>query len=82
MYFFYPETAYRSLEEMDSIFAKTRNVFTVVKTAKEEPRRFGKNGEVLINYDETEEHFRRASIATMSGKAGAEMRGSRGGSLA
>lgn len=60
---------------MDSIFGKTTNVFSVVKTAKEEPRRYGKNGEVLINYDETEEHFRRRSSvrASMGEKAvGAE----------
>jgi hypothetical protein len=64
VYFFYPETAYRSLEEMDSIFQKTKNIFTVVWTAKNEPRRYGKNGEILINYEESEEHFRRASLAS------------------
>ena len=63
VWFFYPETAYRSLEEMDTIFAKTKNIFSVVETAKTEPRRYGKNGEVLINYNETEEHFRRRSSA-------------------
>lgn len=31
VYFFYPETAYRSLEEMDEIFHRTKNVFHVVK---------------------------------------------------
>ena len=40
VYFFYPETAYRSLEEMDSIFQKTKNIFTVIWTAKHEPRRY------------------------------------------
>lgn len=64
MYFFYPETAYRSLEEMDSIFHNTKNIFTVVRTAKHQPRRFGKHGEVLLSYDETEEHARRASAAS------------------
>jgi hypothetical protein len=64
VYFFYPETAYRSLEEMDSIFQKTKNIFTAVWTAKHEPRRYGKNGEILINYEESEEHFRRASLAS------------------
>jgi hypothetical protein len=72
---------------MDTIFAKTKNIFTVVKTAKEEPRRYGKNGEVLINYDETEEHFRRASVTSeKAGTRGVERaslsnRG-RGGSMA
>ncbi|KAF2139289.1 uncharacterized protein K452DRAFT_320439 [Aplosporella prunicola CBS 121167] len=55
-YFFYPETAYRSLEEMDTIFHKTTSVFNVVSVARNEPRRYGKNGELLINYEETEEH--------------------------
>ncbi len=40
VYLFYPETAYRSLEEMDSIFRKTNSVFNVVKIAKAEPRRY------------------------------------------
>ena len=61
MYFFYPETAYRSLEEMDSIFYKTKNIFTAVRTAREEPRRFGRKGELLINYEETDDHVRRKS---------------------
>lgn len=59
VYFFYPETAYRSLEEMDTIFRKCRSVLTVVKIAKEEPQRYGKSGELLIHYEETEEHRQR-----------------------
>ncbi|KAL9133312.1 MAG: hypothetical protein Q9175_005506 [Cornicularia normoerica] len=62
VYFFYPETAYRSLEEMDSIFRKCRSYFTLVQIARDEPRRYGKKGELLINYEETEEHVRRASV--------------------
>lgn len=57
VYFFYPETAYRSLEEMDSIFHKTKGWFSVVSVARNEPRRYGKHGEVLISYEETEEHI-------------------------
>ncbi|KAE8452654.1 hypothetical protein EG329_013913 [Mollisiaceae sp. DMI_Dod_QoI] len=68
VYFFYPETAYRSLEEMDSIFQKTKSVFTVVRQAKEEPRRYGKHGETLIDYEQTEEHKRRASLANADHK--------------
>ncbi|KAI0881079.1 general substrate transporter [Annulohypoxylon maeteangense] len=59
VYFFFPETAYRSLEEMDAIFHKVhggKGYFTVVKVAEQEPRRYGKNGELLIAYEETEEH--------------------------
>lgn len=59
VYFFYPETAYRSLEEMDSIFHKLKpgwaGVFETVHQANVEPRRYGKNGEVLIDYSDTEE---------------------------
>ena len=61
VYFFYPETAYRSLEEMDTIFVKTKSIFTVVKVAKDEPHRYDKNGNVLIDYTATEEHERRKS---------------------
>ncbi|KAI0380844.1 general substrate transporter [Hypomontagnella monticulosa] len=59
VYFFFPETAYRSLEEMDSIFHKvhgTKGYLSVVGIAEREPRRYGKNGELLIAYEETEEH--------------------------
>lgn len=63
VYFFYPETAYRSLEEMDAIFVKTKSVFSVVSVARNEPRRYGKHGEVLISYDETDmAHRRRSSV--------------------
>lgn len=57
VYFFFPETAYRSLEEMDSIFQKVsgwKGAFDVVHVARTEPRRYGKNGELLIAYDEAE----------------------------
>lgn len=53
VYFLYPETAYRSLEEIDVIFRKTtagwRGWLDVVRTAREEPLRYGKRGELLID---------------------------------
>ncbi|RCI11979.1 hypothetical protein L249_4586 [Ophiocordyceps polyrhachis-furcata BCC 54312] len=55
VYFFFPETAYRSLEEMDIIFQKVsgwRGAFTVVEQARVEPRRHGKNGELLLQVDQ------------------------------
>lgn len=119
VYFFYPETAGRSLEEMDayvipidhppstlsymschgrtrqiiqiiqiilgsnriesltkktplfcSIFHKTqgkKGYFDVVRIAREEPRRYGKHGELLISYEETEEHKRHLSVAEEGG---------------
>lgn len=44
---------------MDSIFRNAKGWFSVVKIAREQPRRYGKSGELLIQYDETEEHARR-----------------------
>ncbi|KAK8152988.1 sugar transporter STL1 [Phyllosticta citrichinensis] len=55
VYFFKPETAYRSLEEMDTIFQKSNSIFDVVKVARDEPRRYGKNGELLIPVEDTED---------------------------
>jgi len=59
VYFFYPETAYRSLEEIDNIFRKTergwRGWFGVVRVASDEPLRYGKNGELLIEYGDMAE---------------------------
>ena len=72
VYFFYPETAYRSLEEMDEIFQDVhgfRGAFDVIHVAKTKPRRYGKSGELLIQYDETAraqsiaQERRRSSIA-------------------
>lgn len=57
VYFFYPETAYRSLEEIDNIFRQTKSGWAgcldVVRVAREEPRRYGKNGELLVDYEDT-----------------------------
>jgi hypothetical protein len=48
---------------MDTVFHNTDSYLGVVHQAKILPRRYGKNGELLINYEDTEEH-RRSSIAT------------------
>lgn len=58
VYFFFPETAYRSLEEMDTIFQKVkglRGALDVVQQAKIEPRRYDNNGNLLIAIEEVEE---------------------------
>ncbi|KAK3296680.1 uncharacterized protein B0H64DRAFT_372122 [Chaetomium fimeti] len=66
-YFFYPETAYRSLEEMDNIFHKVddgwKGVFTVVHQTKAEPRWYGRNGAPLVDYQQTDEHRRHVGEA-------------------
>lgn len=64
---------------MDTIFHKTTSIFNCVSVARNEPRRYGKNGEVLINYEETEEaEVRRQSAAGQGGvkreAVGEEMR--------
>jgi hypothetical protein len=54
---------------MDTIFHKTTSAFNVVSVARNEPHRYGKKGELLINYQETEEHLRRASyVSEKNGK--------------
>jgi hypothetical protein len=73
VYFFYPETAYRSLEEIDTIFRKTKGWFNVVSTAKHEPLRYGKHGELLIDYEATEEHVRRRQSAASGQRVGERM---------
>ncbi|KAF2016647.1 general substrate transporter [Aaosphaeria arxii CBS 175.79] len=80
VYFFFPETAYRSLEEMDEIFHRTTNPFNVVKIAKEMPHWFDKRGNSIIAYEDTEEgragaQRRRSSIAREEAmKAGMEQK--------
>ncbi|KIN05604.1 hypothetical protein OIDMADRAFT_141328 [Oidiodendron maius Zn] len=59
VYLCYPETAYRSLEEVDTIFRKTKGWFDVVRIARDEPLRYGKNGERLV-YEQTEENAARS----------------------
>lgn len=55
---------------MDSIFHKCHSWFTVVKIAQNEPRRFGRKGELLINYEETEEHVaRQQSVVSATKKS-------------
>ncbi|KAK4569795.1 hypothetical protein LTR86_002764 [Recurvomyces mirabilis] len=78
VYFFFPETAYRSLEEMDEIFHKVhglRGALDVVKVAREQPHRYGKKGELLIPWDDTEEardvaRRRSSVVAPGGGRAG------------
>lgn len=46
---------------MDSIFQKVsgwKGAFTVIKQAEIEPRRYGKNGELLITIEEIDEKAR------------------------
>jgi hypothetical protein len=39
------------LSLVDDIFRKTKGWFNVVSTARHQPQRYGKNGELLIEWD-------------------------------
>ncbi|CAG8946764.1 unnamed protein product [Penicillium salamii] len=70
VYFFFPETTMRSLEEMDRIFRKTTSVFNVVSLARSEPHMYGPNGELLRTLDDVEDDaVRRASVLNKENKA-------------
>lgn len=69
------ETRLRSLEEMDDIFRNTTSIFNVVKVARDTPNRYGKSGELLINYLDTEaaagaERRRSSLVEPRYGKTG------------
>lgn len=53
---------------MDYIFQKTTSIFTVVGIAKREPRRYDKDGNLLIDFHDTEQ-ARRHSLAGRQGSA-------------
>ena len=72
VYFLYPETAYRSLEEMDNIFRKTTGWFDVVKSAKEEPHWHDKNGEPILNYEDTIAYRGRSVLSAKAGVTAVE----------
>jgi hypothetical protein len=62
---------------MDEIFHQVRGIrgiFDVVGVAKRQPRRYGKKGELLIAYDETEEaremQRRRSSVVANDAHGG------------
>ncbi|KAJ5107836.1 Major facilitator superfamily domain general substrate transporter [Penicillium angulare] len=60
VYFFFPETRRRSLEEMDAIFKKSTNVFNAVTISVKEPYRYDEHGQLKPEY--LEEVMRRESI--------------------
>lgn len=68
VYFFYPETANRSLEEMDIIFRKSRSIFDTVGIAKREPHRYNADGELVIRADQIEDsRLRNQSVVSAHG---------------
>ncbi|KAK4984746.1 hypothetical protein LTR50_006425 [Elasticomyces elasticus] len=74
VYFFYPETGYRSLEEIDVIFASAsqcpRPYLAVVRSAETEPLWYGKRGQAGLyggadgaSYEKSDWHLRLAGMA-------------------
>lgn len=60
VYFFYPETRYRSLEEMDDIFKKSSSVFNVVSVSLRQPHRYDEHGQLKEEYLEAIEYHENA----------------------
>jgi hypothetical protein len=60
VYFCFPETRYRSLEEMDAIFKKSDGVWSAVQHSIKEPYRYDKHGQLKPEY--LEEAIRRESV--------------------
>lgn len=67
VYFFFPETRYRSLEEMDAIFKKSHGLFDVVSHSLKEPHRYDKYGQLKPEYVEEALH-RESTIEHPTGK--------------
>jgi hypothetical protein len=85
VYLFFPETRYRSLEEMDLIFKKSTNVFNVVPISIKEPFMYDKHGNKKQEFLEAGMNRRNGSVAAQlaanekSEKALAAERNSSGG---
>ena len=63
VYLFFPETRYRSLEEMDMIFKKSTNVFNVVPISVKEPFMYDKYGNKKQEFLEAGMNRRNGSVA-------------------
>lgn len=66
VYFFFPETRLRSLEEMDDIFKKSTNVFNVVGNSIKEPHRYDEKGQIKVEYLE-DARFRNNAVINSEG---------------
>jgi sugar porter (SP) family MFS transporter len=62
-YYFFPETAYRSLEEIDEIFATSKGIFDVVKVSYSLPHRHGKHGEIFADAEDPKALFEELEVA-------------------
>ncbi|KAF1729513.1 Sugar transporter STL1 [Beauveria bassiana] len=67
VYFFFPETKLRSLEEMDAIFKKSSSVFDAVSISLKEPYRYDKHGRLKPEYFEEAAHHEYQEKSPSSG---------------
>ncbi|KAM3499567.1 hypothetical protein MY11210_009604 [Beauveria gryllotalpidicola] len=67
VYFFFPETKLRSLEEMDDIFKKSSSVFDAVSISLKEPYRYDKHGQLKPEYFEEATHHEYQEKSPSSG---------------
>lgn len=71
VYWFYPETAGRSLEEIDAIFLENKTIFDSVGVAKRMPRTRLADMPIQMNGDEKGEKARYAEVAAHTEMASA-----------
>lgn len=91
IYFLYPETGYRSLEECDVLFhlaSQTKHPWLAVRdVAAAEPLWYGKNGRKPFAYEQSEWHMRFARLssdedgATSSGRSEGRPSAARDGAM-
>ncbi|KAF2439462.1 hypothetical protein P171DRAFT_501606 [Karstenula rhodostoma CBS 690.94] len=90
VYFFYPETAYRSLEEVDVLFhlaneGPSNPWLAVVKISLSEPLWFGKKGDAPFAYEQSDWHQRYVQLmgsgsgTTLEGSGGPQHEKTKGG---
>jgi sugar porter (SP) family MFS transporter len=65
-YLFFPETAYRSLEEIDEIFARSKGILDVVTVSHTLAHRHGKHGEILPDAEDPKAIFQEVEMAPLS----------------
>lgn len=75
VYFFFPETRLRSLEEMDHIFKKSTNVFDAVSISIKEPHRYDAHGELKREYLEEAIHRENALVQPPDEKKASDSEG-------
>ncbi|KAF1848965.1 uncharacterized protein K460DRAFT_259426, partial [Cucurbitaria berberidis CBS 394.84] len=81
VYYFYPETAFRSLEEVDVIFQLANDApgnpwLNAVRFSKSEPLWFGQRGEKGFNYGDSSWHKRLVDSVISSGSGSGNGSGS------